>query len=147
MQPASWVSLFRQIPINLHDSVVLLTTTGAEVMVQTLLRLDIDYAIIRGRMSGTMDGGRIMIVPYDQIHTLAFGKRLLETDVHAIFGANGTTNFAPPIQLSRGKDSAAEESNEDEEAPVLGEGLLSPPTTESPLPEPTTPSSESDPKP
>src|SRR4051812_19076669 len=108
MQPPSWVSLFRQIPTNLHDCVVLLTTTGAEIMVQTLLRLDTDFAIIRGRMSGTQDGGRIMILPYDQIHTLAFGRRLLEADVHAIFGGSGTATFAPPIQLSPGKDSPLE---------------------------------------
>jgi hypothetical protein len=126
MQAPSWVALFRQIPSNLHDCLVLITSTNAEVMVQSLLRLEVDYVILRGRMSGTIDGGRVMIVPYDQISNVAFAKLLLERDVVNIFGNNGTTTFAAPIELSKApKIGEAEEVAEDEDdAPIPGEQLL-----------------------
>lgn len=126
MQSASWVKLFEQVPTNLHDSLVLLTTTGTEIMVQAILRLESDFVIFKGRMSGTQDGGRIMIIPYDQIHTVAFAKRLLESDVDKIFRNRGSTQFAAPIELSKGKqigeeEDVAEEEEEVETTPVAAE--------------------------
>ena len=86
MQGPSWIATFERIPAKLHDSLSLTLVTGAEIMMQSVLRLESDYAIIRGRMAGSTDAGRVIVLPYDQIVNLAFIKRMLAPEVEAIFG-------------------------------------------------------------
>ena len=99
MQGASWITLFRRIPANLHDGVILTMTTGGEVVVQKLIKLDADVVILRGRMAGTQDSGRIIILPYTQLMAINFTRRLSEKDVTAIFG-NNTQAFAADFALT-----------------------------------------------
>jgi hypothetical protein len=82
----SWVALFRQIPAHLHDVLVMSTATGAEIVLQKILVMEADYFVFRGRMSGSQDGGLVIILPYDQICNVAFNKRMLEPEVLEIFG-------------------------------------------------------------
>ena len=82
----SWIALFERIPASLHDSLALTLVTGAEIIMQSVLKLESDFAIIRGRMSGSTDAGRVLILPYNQIVNLAFTKRMLVPDVQAVFG-------------------------------------------------------------
>jgi hypothetical protein len=82
----SWIKLFERIPVTWHDSLALTLATGTEILLQSVLRLEVDYAIMRGRMSGSTDAGRVLIIPYDQIVNLAFTKRVLEPQAREIFG-------------------------------------------------------------
>ena len=85
----SWVALFRQIPANLQDVLVMITATGAEIILQKILVMEQDYFVFRGRMSGSQDGGLVIIMPYDQISNVCFNKRMLEPEVYQIFGNSG----------------------------------------------------------
>ena len=60
MQGASWIALFERIPAKLHDTLALTLVTGAEIIMQSLLRLESDFAIMRGRMAGSTDAGRVI---------------------------------------------------------------------------------------
>src|SRR5438093_8405671 len=71
MQGSSWIALFERIPTKYHDAIALNLVTGAEIMMQSLLRLENDYAIMRGRMAGSTDAGKVLILPYDHIVNLA----------------------------------------------------------------------------
>lgn len=82
----AWIALFRRIPANLHDVLSLGLTTGSEIVIQKIVKLEPDFMIIRGRLAGTQDSGRIVMVPYNQLTFVAIGKHLLDTDVEAIFG-------------------------------------------------------------
>ncbi len=101
MQGPSWIALFTRIPNKLHDTLALTLVTGAEILMQSVLRLESDFAIIRGRMSGSTDAGRVIILPYDQILNLAFTKRMLEPEVKSIFGAilEQAANQVKPARL------------------------------------------------
>src|SRR5207237_5741083 len=114
----SWVELFRRVPPNLHDGMILTMTTGGEVVVQKLMKLDPDVAILRGRMAGTQDSGRIILLPYTQLIAINFTRKLSESDVQAIFGKN-TQTFAANITLTGvgDKDEKAAEGGEEEAAP------------------------------
>lgn len=114
MQSASWIALFRRIPANLHDGLVLSLTTGAEVVVQRFVKLDTDVAILRGRMAGTQDNGRVVILPYCNLIAVNFTRRISEAEVESIFGKN-TQAFAANIALSAAStaDADAAESNDD----------------------------------
>ncbi len=86
MQGPSWIALFEQIPAKYHDNLALTMVTGAEIMMQSVLRLESDFAILRGRLAGSTDAGRVIILPYDQIVNVAFIRPLLEPEVKSIFG-------------------------------------------------------------
>src|SRR5262249_4778363 len=49
-------------------------------------RLDADYMILRGRVAGSSEAGRIILLPYNQISSLAINRALLDNDVEALFG-------------------------------------------------------------
>src|SRR5206468_1157898 len=85
MQAAAWVALLRRIPPEQHDVLVIVTTAGAEISIQTLFRTDAEFLVIRGRMAGTTDNGRTLIIPYDQINYLAFAKPVAETVLRSLF--------------------------------------------------------------
>ncbi len=81
MQGKAWVSLYRRIPEALHNCLTVMTSTGAEIVLQRLIRLDADFLVALGRLSGTTDQARVIIVPYDQMIYLSFGKRLSEEEI------------------------------------------------------------------
>ena len=127
MQGASWISLFERIPAKYHDSLVLTMVTGAEIMLHSVLRLEDDFAIIRGRMAGSTDAARVIVMPYDQIVNVAFLKAMLETEVQTVFGsvmqapATRPAAETPTDEAVRSESAeAAEEdaSPEPEESPM-----------------------------
>jgi hypothetical protein len=82
----AWIALFRRIPVPLHESLALGLTTGSEIVVQRIVKLEPDFMIIRGRLAGTQDSGRIVMVPYTQLTFVAIPKPMLDTEVEAVFG-------------------------------------------------------------
>lgn len=114
MQSASWIALLRRIPANLHDGLVLSLTTASEVVVQRFIKLDADVAILRGRMAGTQDNGRLVILPYDNLVAINFTRRISDAEIETIFGKN-TQAFAAGMALSAAS-SAENESTEPAEA-------------------------------
>ena len=83
----TWIELIRRIPADLHDNLALGLTTGAEVVMQRVVRLDPEFMVIRGRLSGTTDTGRVLMVPYVQLTYVAIARDLKDAEVAAIFTA------------------------------------------------------------
>jgi hypothetical protein len=92
MHSSAWIVLLRRIPPDQHDILALVTTNGIEINIQTILRTEEDYVLIRGRLAGTTDTGRVFFVPYDQINYLGFVREVKETQIRAIYGE------APPAE-------------------------------------------------
>jgi hypothetical protein len=88
-----WVDLLRRIPAAFHDGLVLATVTGADLVMQGIIRLDENFLILRGRPAGTSDAGKLMVLPYHQINYLFFPGRLTEPQMQAMFGG-GEMSFA-----------------------------------------------------
>jgi hypothetical protein len=128
MQSASWIALLRRIPANLHDGLVLTLTTGGEVVVQRFVKLDADVAILRGRMAGTQDNGRLVVLPYSNLIAINFTRRISDAEIETIFGKN-TQAFAASISLSApattesesagGNDVAAHEDGDNANADAV----------------------------
>ena len=97
---SSWIQLFRRIPAELHNTLSVVSNNGLEVVIQSIVRLENDYAILRGRMAGTNDAGRLLIVPYDQMTFLGFNKRMIDPEIQAIFGPNEFAAVPGPGQPS-----------------------------------------------
>jgi hypothetical protein len=82
----AWINMFRRIPANLHDGLTVALRSGAEVAIQTILKLEPDFIIMRGRLTGTQEGGKIMMMPYVEMTVLSLPRPLKDTEVEAIFG-------------------------------------------------------------
>ena len=125
MQGPSWIALFQRIPAKLHDNLALTLVTGAEILLQSILRLESDFGIMRGRMSGSTDAGRVLIIPYDQIVNLAFTKRMLEPEVQEVFGntletPTGSSGETPAEEATAETPASAELVEAKEVAPSQG---------------------------
>jgi hypothetical protein len=131
MQGASWINLFGRIPANLHDGLALALTTGNEVVVQCLIKLDPDYVILRGRLAGTQDSGRVVILPYSQLVSIAFNRHLTEPEVEAIFGQNAQPLAADPKLSPNGAAAAppgeATDERKEKAPPVNGKSAAATP--------------------
>jgi hypothetical protein len=108
MQGTFWINLFSRIPANLHDSIALILVTGSELVVQKFVKLDNEFVVLRGRMSGTTDGGRVVVLPYPQLMAFAFTKRMTDPEVEAIFGEGGAQFAAALAAIPDTDDAAAE---------------------------------------
>ena len=86
-----WIAMFRRIPANLHETLALSTTSGAEIAIQKILKVEPDFVILRGRLTGTQDLGRTMVIPYEKLTLLSITRVLKDPEVEAIFGKG-----APP---------------------------------------------------
>ena len=86
MQSASWIGLLKLIPPAEHNSLLLVTSVGTQITIQDVLRLEPDYAVIRGRLAGTTETGRVFFIPYGQMNHLCFQKEVKEALIRRIYG-------------------------------------------------------------
>jgi hypothetical protein len=81
-----WPQVIREIPEEYYDKLVVMVGTGAELVLQGIIRMDDEFLIVRGRMAGSSDDGRVLVIPYGQITYLGFNKWMAEEEVKGIFG-------------------------------------------------------------
>lgn len=99
MQSLAWEQLFRAIPDELRNILILTTRAGIEITIQMLLRIEPECLVVRGRLAGTQDAGRVFFIPYEQIDNLGFMREMKEAEfveafAHFKFPARNTP--APP---------------------------------------------------
>jgi hypothetical protein len=99
MQSGDWIALFHRIPRGEHDNLAVTTIAGVEIAVQTILRVEPAYVLVRGRQTGVTDCGGFFFVPYAQILFLGFQKPVNEAVLRAMYGerrADEALATAPP---------------------------------------------------
>src|SRR5579884_2840101 len=96
MHDAAWVKLLRHIPVHEHSNLMLVTTTGTEIAIQALLRIDPECLALRGRLAGSTDAGRVFFVPYAHIDYFGFQQPLKESEFHELFGKLESLSAEPP---------------------------------------------------
>ena len=85
MQTRSWMKLLQRIPSEQHDILVLLTSIGVEINLQRIMRMEDEFLVVRGRLAGTTDTGRVFFIPYSQINYLGFNKDISEAQLQGLF--------------------------------------------------------------
>lgn len=97
MHNAAWVKLLSHIPAKEHANLMLVTTSGTEIAIQCLLRLDPECMALRGRLSGSTDAGRVFFVPYSHIDYFGFQQPLKEAEFHELFNNLELLGPAAPL--------------------------------------------------
>ena len=88
MQNAAWMALWRRLPPEQHDQLMVVTAIGTEIAIQNILRIEEDFVVIRGRLAGSSDVGRVFFVPYNQINYAGFQRAVKEDEFEALFGGS-----------------------------------------------------------
>jgi hypothetical protein len=86
MQDKCWATLLSYIPPQQHDGLMLVTTSGTEIAIQTILRVESQFMAIKGRLAGSQDTGRLFFIPFSQIDYFGFQKSVREEEFHEQFG-------------------------------------------------------------
>src|SRR5262249_3801913 len=98
MQNAEWINLFRQLPQEVHNKLVLVAQNRMEIPVERLFRVDTSCLAMRGRMGGPTEAGLVVMVPYSNIETVYVNREVAEDEVQALLGACGVSKLAVPSQ-------------------------------------------------
>jgi hypothetical protein len=86
MHNTAWVKLLRHIPASEQAKLMMVTTSGIEIAIQSFLRIDPECLALRGRLAGSTDGGRVFFVPYAHIDYVGFQQPLKESEFQELFG-------------------------------------------------------------
>jgi hypothetical protein len=85
MLAQTWLSMFQHIPPEHQSRFTLVTINGTEISIQCFLRLEPEFAIIKGRLAGSQDSGRVFFIPYASIDTFSFTNPTKESEVAELF--------------------------------------------------------------
>jgi hypothetical protein len=89
MQSSAWISLLRLLPPASQPNLVINLVNGTEIAVRAILRIDPDFAVVKGRLMGTTNAGSIFIVPYDHIIYLGCPKAEHDPALREFLGDTG----------------------------------------------------------
>ncbi|MGL5097867.1 MAG: hypothetical protein ACRDD1_19935, partial [Planctomycetia bacterium] len=63
MDAAEWQKLFHSFRPEDQEALVVTTLGGVEIAVQQLVAVEGMFAVIRGRVAGQAEGGRVFLLP------------------------------------------------------------------------------------
>jgi hypothetical protein len=125
MQNDMWAWLLRCVPVEQYNQLMIVTASGTEIAVQTLLRVEADFIAIKGRLAGSQDAGRVFFIPYANIEYFGFQRDVRETEFDAMFGIGP---LSVPVSAAAPEAAAVAAAPSAPPAPALP-----PPATEVPV--------------
>jgi hypothetical protein len=110
MTDNQWAELFRRVPWEAQNSLLLALRSGTNIAVQDFLRIDAGYLLVRGRVAGTSDAGQIFCIPYEQIMYCCVAQSLPEAQLREIFGdlLHPLVEAGPPPEVAQPAPAASE---------------------------------------
>jgi hypothetical protein len=108
MRADVWKALLGRIPPEQTDNLALTTAEGTEINVQTLLLMEEDWIVLRGRIAGSNEGGRIFCLPYEHLDHAGFQRPLSDSQLQTIFGIAAPSAAVPPAAEATTPEPAPE---------------------------------------
>ena len=81
-----WIAVLRLIPEVEHGKLVIVLRNGTELCVDTLIRYEDEFLVLRGRQGGTVEEARGFFVPYDQMLCLRLDRIVKVEEIQQFFG-------------------------------------------------------------
>ena len=86
MDPGVWAAVLRHIPAEQQHQFTVVTSGGVEISIASVLRVEDEFAVVKGRLSGSQDAGRVFFVPYKNIEYFGYTNPVKDEDYLALFG-------------------------------------------------------------
>jgi hypothetical protein len=114
---------------------MVMTKAGAEFNLQSVLRIEEEFMLVRGRIAGSNDGGRIFLLSFAQIDHMGFQRPVSDDILNTIF-APGAIPAAVPIPTSAPVSTPAQAATPPAQpsAPTVAETTADPQTPPPPKP-------------
>jgi hypothetical protein len=103
MRGAAWISLLRIIPQEMHAKLMVVMSSGNEINIYDIVRIEQEFAVVRGRLAGTTDEPTVVFVPLEQIDYLGFRVPMKDAEVQELLKDYG----APPMDLEEYRPAPA----------------------------------------
>jgi hypothetical protein len=87
MRHASWAKLFRHIPAEHQNTMMLVTKAGVEITLTSILRVDHELVVIKGRLAGSQDTGRVYFISFDNIDYVGYAREVKDEEFHEVYGS------------------------------------------------------------
>lgn len=113
MRQEDCVDVFGRIPDSIHAQTNLVLKNGMILSIDTIIRFEGTYVVLRGREGGTTDEGRTFFVPYEDIAYIKIERVMRLQDVKKMYADGG---LADKTEAENDADDAAE--NEAATAPA-----------------------------
>ena len=94
MTADDWIDMLRLIPEAEHGKLVIVLRNSTELCVDTIIRYEPQFLVMRGRQGGTVEEARAFFVPYAQMLCLRLDRVCKVEEVQEFFGTP-TTSIAP----------------------------------------------------
>ena len=102
--------LFKRIPLLFHPQVNLILRGQGMMTVDTVIRFEPHYLVLRGREQGSTDEGRAFFIPYEEIAYLRIERVLKLGELKKMFGEEGFVDAEDVLgQQVEADQKAAEE--------------------------------------
>lgn len=89
MRREDCVDLFKRIPESYHPQVNMILRGQGMITVDTVVRFEPAYVVLRGREQGSTDEGRAFFVPYEEIAYLRIERVLKLGQLKKMYGETG----------------------------------------------------------
>lgn len=97
-------------------------TSGAQVTIDTVLRQEEDYIVIRGREGGTTDEARLFFIPYDLVAYLKIDRMAKANDVRRMWGEAEIMDSSDRMAAEAAADALGGSQAEQAKAKAAGTG-------------------------
>ncbi|MFN4261225.1 MAG: hypothetical protein ACK4RK_18205 [Gemmataceae bacterium] len=134
MLGSEWMKLLRLIPQEHRDNLIVRTTSGVEINVLGIIRMEEQYLIVRGRAAGSTQDGKPYFIPYDQMDYLSFYSSVKDREIQLMYGEKVSEQGLDAEAAAEQQEALAEEERIAEPVPAA-------PAPPSALPRPASPSS------
>ncbi|MEI7855788.1 MAG: hypothetical protein WCJ06_18935 [Planctomycetota bacterium] len=96
MTTSAWLQLLPNLPQSWKESLVVKTISGTELSVQSIVRIDEQFVVIRGRVAGTTEQGQVYFVPTDRIETICIQRPPKEDEMQKVLNEM----FGLPVSMA-----------------------------------------------
>ena len=93
MTSVDWMDMLRLVPEAERTKLVIVLVNGTELCVDTIVRYEESFVVMRGRVGGQVEEARGFFVPYDQMLYLRLDRIMKVDELQAFF------NGAPAAQI------------------------------------------------
>src|SRR5687768_7582415 len=102
MTPVDWIDMLRLVPEAERTKLVIVLVNGTELCVDTIVRYEEAFVVMRGRVGGQIEEARGFFVPYDQMLYLRLDRVMKVDELQAYFSAPPlveVTEAMPPVEV------------------------------------------------
>lgn len=96
MTSDEWIDMLRLVPEAEHGKLVIVLRNGTELCIDTIVRYEPAFLVIRGRQGGTIEEARGFFVPYEQMLCLRLDRIVKVEELNGFFGTEAAAEAPAP---------------------------------------------------